>query len=100
MVSEPNFILGIKQTSLACKEDSHVHTTIKSHTCLSVGFRLHGISQPPWLSAVSKIHKLKQTRDINLRSVQIQASLDETNHKDVPQGIPQEKPRSPITIKC
>ena len=27
-LSEPNFILSIKQTSLASKEDSHVHTTI------------------------------------------------------------------------
>ena len=27
-LSEPNFVLGIKQTSLASKEDSHVHTTI------------------------------------------------------------------------
>ena len=27
MVSEPNFILGIKQISLTNKEDSHVHTS-------------------------------------------------------------------------
>ena len=54
MVSEPNFVLGIKQTSLASKEDSHVHTTIKSHTCLSARSRLHGISQSPWLTAVSR----------------------------------------------
>ena len=54
MVSEPNFVLGIKQTSLANKEDSHVHTTIRSHTCLSAGSRLHSISQPPWLTAVSR----------------------------------------------
>ena len=55
MVSEPNFVLGIKQTSLASKEDdSHVHITIRSHTCLSAGSRLHGISQPPWLCAMSK----------------------------------------------
>ena len=31
MVSEPNSVLGIKQTSLASKEDSHMHTTIKSY---------------------------------------------------------------------
>ena len=54
MVSEPNFVLGIKQTSLANKEDSHMHTAIKSHTYLSAGFRLHSISQPPWLTAVSR----------------------------------------------
>ena len=54
MVSEPNFVLDIKQTSLANKEDSHMHTAIRSHTCLSVGSRLHSISQPPWLTAVSR----------------------------------------------
>ena len=54
MVSKPNFVLGIKQTSLASKENSHVHITIRSHTYLSAGSRLHGISQPPWLCAVSK----------------------------------------------
>ena len=54
MVSEPNFVLGIKQTSLASREDSHVHTANRSHTCLFAGSRLHSISQPPWLPAVSK----------------------------------------------
>ena len=54
MVSEPNFVLSIKQTSLANKEDSHVHTTIKSHTYLFAGSRLHSISQLPWLTAVSR----------------------------------------------
>ena len=54
MVSEPNFVLGIKQKSLASKEDSHVHTAIRSHTYLSAGFRLHSILQPPWLTAVSR----------------------------------------------
>ena len=54
MVSEPNFVLGIKQKSLASKEDSHVHITIRSHTCLSAGSRFHSISQPPWLTAMSR----------------------------------------------
>ena len=54
MVSEPNFVLGNKQTSLANKEDSHVHIAIRSHTCLSAGSRLHSISQPPWLTVVSR----------------------------------------------
>ena len=54
MVSEPNFVIGIKQTSLASKEDFHAHTTIRSHTCLFARSRLHGISQPPWLIAVSR----------------------------------------------
>ena len=54
MALEPNFVLSIKQTSLANKKDSHVHTAIRSHTCLSAGSRLHSISQPPWLTAVSR----------------------------------------------
>ena len=54
MVSKPSFVLGIKQKSLASKEDSQVHITIRSHTCLSARSRLHGILQPPWLCAVSK----------------------------------------------
>ena len=58
MVSDPNFVFGIKQTSLANKEDSHVHTGIRSHTCLSAGSRLHNISQPPWLTALSRSSSL------------------------------------------
>ena len=54
MVSEPNSVLVIKQISLANKEDSHVHTANRSHTCLFAGSRLHSISQLPWLPAVSK----------------------------------------------
>ena len=54
MISEPNFVLGIKQKSLASKEDPYVHITIRSHTCLFAGSRLHGILQPSWLCAVSK----------------------------------------------
>ena len=35
MVSEPNFVLGIKQISLTNKEDSHVHTSSEvTHACL------------------------------------------------------------------
>ena len=67
MVSEPNFVFGIKQTSLRNKEDSHVHITIRSHICLSAGSRLHGILQPPRLTVVSKIHKLKQRRDLTFQ---------------------------------
>ena len=54
MELEPNFVLGIKQKSLASKEDSHVHITVRSHTCLSAGSRLHSILQPPWLTTVSR----------------------------------------------
>ena len=54
MVSEPNFVLGIKQKSLASKEDSHMQTAVRSHTYLSVGSRLHSILQPSRLTAVSR----------------------------------------------
>ena len=54
MVSKPNFVLGIKQKYLVSKEESHVHITVRSHTCLSTASRLHSISQPPWLTAVSR----------------------------------------------
>ena len=54
MVSEPGFVLGIKQKSLASNEDPHVHFTIISHTCLFAGSGLHGILQPPWLCVMSK----------------------------------------------
>ena len=67
MVSEPNFILGIKQTSLASKEEYHVHTIIRSHTCFSAESWLHDILQPPWLCAMSKSNKLKQSRDLTLQ---------------------------------
>ena len=67
MVSEPNFVLGIKKKKSLVRKEYHVHTTIRSHICFSAGSRLHGISQPPWLSAVSKIHKLKQSCDLTLQ---------------------------------
>ena len=98
MVSKPNFVLGIKQTSLASKEDSHVHTTIRSHICLSARSRLHGISQPPWLSVVSKIHKFKQTRDINLRFVQNKPSFRETNYTYMLISLLCGKPRTSVTL--
>ena len=66
MVSKPNFVLGIKQTSLASKEEYHVHTIISSHTCFPVGSWLHSILQPPWLYAVSKSNKIKRSRDLIL----------------------------------
>ena len=63
MVLEPNFVLGIKQKSLASKEDSHVDITIRSHRCLSAGSRLHSISQPPWLTTVSRFSN-QASRDL------------------------------------
>ena len=76
MVSEPNFVFGIKQTSLANKEDSHMHTAIRSHTCLSAGSRLHSISQSPWLTAVSRS---STPSNPCLKSVHNKPSPDETN---------------------
>ena len=59
--------MASNKTSFASKEEYHIHTTIRSHTCFSVGSRLHCISQPLWLSAVSKIHRLKQSRDLTFQ---------------------------------
>ena len=39
MVSEPNFVLGIKQTSLANKEDSHVYPTSSLHRASALSLR-------------------------------------------------------------
>ena len=94
MVSELNFILGIKQKSLASKEDSHVHITIRSHTCLFAGSRLHGILQPPWLCAVSKSNN--QAVPLPIRFVHIKTSPVETNPTDVLLGLPRGKPRNPV----
>ena len=74
MVSEPNFVLGIKQTSLTSKEDNHVHTIIRSHTCLPAGSRLHDILQPPWLYVVSKSNKPSKLW-LNIRSVKSKPRL-------------------------
>ena len=90
MVSEPNSVLGIKQTSLHNKEDSHMHIAIKSHICLSAGSRLHGISQPPRLTAVSKIHKFKQSRDLTFQICAHQAFACRNQHH-------RRAPRSPAT---
>ena len=92
MVSEPNFVLGIKQKSLASKEDPHVHITIRSHTCLFAGSRLHGILQPPWLCAVSKSNN--QAVPLPIRFVHIKTSPVETNPTDVLLGHSRGKPRN------
>ena len=97
MVSEPNFVLGIKQKSLASKEDSHVHITVRSHTCLSAGSRLHSILQPPWLTVVSRSSN-QASRDLTFRSVQINASPNETNHKYVIHGLSRSKPRKLVSV--
>ena len=96
MVSEPNFVLGIKQKSLASKEDSHVHITVRSHTCLSAGSRLHSISQPPWLTAVSRSSN-QASRDLTYQiyaKSQIQALPVETKTTDMLHGLSQPKPKN------
>ena len=97
MVSEPNFVLGIKQTSLANKEDSHVHTAIRSHTYLSVASRLHSILQPSWLNAVFR--SSSPSNPCLFRSVHIKPSPVETDPTDVLLGLPRGKPRNPVSQK-
>ena len=82
--------MASNKTSLASKEDSHVHTTIRSHASFSAGSRLHGISQPQWRSAVSKIHKLKQRRDLTFQICAHQAFACRNQHH-------RRAPRSPTT---
>ena len=64
---------------------------------MPVGSRLHGILQPPWFNAVSKIQKLKQTHDINLRFLQNKPSFRETNYTTMLLGLPCGKPRTLVT---
>ena len=83
-----------------------MHTTIRSHTCFSAGSRLHGILQPPWLSVMSKIHKLKQSHALTF---QICANLSFTwwnqHHRRAPQPSttktqklgPEQQPHMPHT---
>ena len=54
MVSKPNFVLGIKQTSLHSKKDSYMHCTNSQCPLLNFRSRLYGITQPPWLTTVSR----------------------------------------------
>ena len=96
MVLEPNFDLGIKQTSLASKEDSHLHTIIRSHTRLATASRLHGISQLPWLTAVSRSSS-PSNPCLPIRSEHIKPSPDETNKTKVLHGISWTKPRHPTS---
>ena len=96
MVSEPNFVLGIKQTSLANKEDSHVHTSSEvTHACLldidsTASRSRHG-------SLLCPDPKPKQSVPLPIRSTQIQASPDEANTTDVLPCISRPKPRNPTS---
>ena len=92
MVSEPNFVLGIKQKSLASKEDPHVHITIRSHTCLSAGSRLHGISQHH--GSMLCQNPTKQSVPLPIRSVHIKPLPVETDPTDVLLGLPRGKPKN------
>ena len=60
MVSEPNFVLGIKQKSLASKEDSHAHHHQKSYMLVC------WISTPWHLAATMALCyvKIQQTKQI------------------------------------
>ena len=73
-----------------------MHTIIRSHTCLPAGSRLHDISQPPWLTIVSKSNKPNKPW-LNIRSAQIQASPDEANTTNMLHDLSRPKPRNPVT---
>ena len=98
MVSEPNFVLGIKQTSLANKEDSHVHTSSEvTHACL---LDLDSTaSRSRHSSLLCPDPKPNQSVPLPIRSAQIQALPDETDTTDVLLRLPRGKPRNPANRK-
>ena len=69
MVSKSNFILGIKK-NISSDQKKMITCTPPfeelSHTCLTVGFRLHSISQLPWLCVVSKSNN-QASRDLTFQ---------------------------------
>ena len=96
MVSEPNFVLGIKQISLTNKEDSHVHTSSEvTHAYLldldsTASRSRHGSLLCPDTQAQAIV-------PLPIRSAQIQASLDEANNTDVLPCISRPKPKNPTS---
>ena len=92
MVSEPNFVLGIKQKSLASKEDSHVRNTDPQQClCLlsDLGLQHHAAPTETLLLPRCYISDLSSKSNHSpYRSVQIKPSPEETNHTGVLLGLP------------
>ena len=101
MVSELNFVLGIKQLSLRSKEVSHALNIFAIVTLLAHRSGLHGFTQLPhnyhcYLAAMSSISQACHASPF--RFMQIKPSPNETNYIDVLLNLLREKPRSTATI--
>ena len=98
MVSEPNFILGIKQ-NISRKQKKNITCTPPLEVTHVYLLDLDSMASYSHRGSVlcPRIHKLKQTRDINIRSMHIKPSPDETNKIDVLHDISRQKPRNPTS---
>ena len=91
MISEPNFVLGIKQKSLASKEDSHVHTDPQQCACLllDLGLKHHAATmETPLLPRYYISNLSSKSNHSPIRSVHIKPSPVETEPTDVLLGLP------------
>ena len=103
MVSEPNFVLGIKQKSLASKEDSHVRNTDPQQcACLlsHLGLQQHAATtETPLLPRCYISDLSSKSNHSPIRSVHIKPSPVETEPTAVLLGLPRRKPRNPVNRK-
>ena len=88
MISEPNFVHGIKQTSIHSKEVSYMHSTDPQYPCLFLDLN-------PTASHAITVQAIHASL---FKSVQIKASPDEINTIDMLHGFPQPKPRNLVSI--
>ena len=101
MVSEPNFIIGIKQTSLHSKQDSHTHNTDPQQCpCLlsNLGPQHHATPTEALLLPRHQVFDLS-SKPCNLpfRFVHNKPLLDETNKTELLHNILRPKPRNSET---
>ena len=103
MVSEPNFVLGIKQKSLASKEDSHMRNTDPQQcTCLlsHLGLQHHAATmETPLLPRCYISDLLSKSNHSPIKSVHIKPSPVETEPTAVLLGLPRRKPKNPVNRK-
>ena len=103
MVSEPNFVLGIKQQSLASKEDSHVRNTDPQQcTCLLSHSALQhhaATTETPSLPRCYISDLLSKSNHSPIRSVHVKPLPVKTEPTDVLLSLPQGKPRNPVNRK-
>ena len=100
MVSEPDFVLGIKQKFLASKEDSHVRNTDPQQlACLlsHLGLQHHATTtETPLLPRCYIFDLSSKSNHSPIKSMHIKRLLVETEPTDVLLGLPRGKPRNPV----